>query len=70
MTELGVDVNYATLKNLESISKKLNSPTGQALTEEEAHVMEQLRQRLSDSPHLHSLEQFFANSVIVEDSKE
>jgi hypothetical protein len=55
---------------IESISKKLNSPTGQTLTKEEALVMEQLRQKISDSPHLRVLEQFFANSVIVEDPKE
>ena len=53
------------LQQLEAISRKLTSPAGQFLTEEETAVMTQLRHKASASSHLHSLEQFFANSLII-----
>jgi len=54
-----------TLQQLETISRKLTSPAGQVFTEEEMMVMTQLRRKVSASPHLHLLEQFFANSVVI-----
>jgi hypothetical protein len=53
------------LQQLESISRKLASPAGQFLTEEERLIMTQLRHKTSASFHLHSLEQFFANSLVI-----
>jgi hypothetical protein len=53
------------LQQLESISRKLASPAGQFLTEEETMVLTQLRHKAAVSSHLHSLEQFFANSLII-----
>lgn len=60
--QLGLD--YKILKNLETISKKLASPTGVSFTEEEVVVMSQIRHKECTSPRLHSLEQFFANSFL------
>lgn len=57
--------NQHSLQYLESISRKLVSPFGPSLTDEESLVLNQLRQKKSNTPHLRSLAQFFANSLVV-----
>jgi len=57
--------NQHSLHYLESISRKLASPFGPSLTDEESLVLNQLRQRESGTPHLRSLTQFFANNFVV-----
>jgi hypothetical protein len=64
MSAVHLGFNHKTLKNLETISKKLASPTSTSFTEEEVVVMSQIRHKECTSPRLHSLEQFFANSVL------
>lgn len=64
MTAIGVAVNNKILQQLESISKKLSSPTGLALNEEEGQMMQKLRQKPGTSLHLHAVEQFFANNTV------
>ena len=64
MSAVHLEFNYETLKNLETISKKLTSPTSASFTEEEVVVMSQIRHKECTLPRLHSLEQFFANSVL------
>lgn len=64
MNAIHLDLNQRILKNLETISKKLVSPTGISFTEEEVVVMNQIPHKECTSPRLHLLEQFFANSFL------
>lgn len=65
MSALETGANTDILDNIESISRKLTAPAGIALTDQEVQVMEQIRQKHNTLPQLHTLEQFFANSVVT-----
>ncbi len=54
-----------SLQRLEDISRKLVSPFGSALTCEETLMLNQIRNKESDMPHLRSIDQFFANNLVV-----
>lgn len=53
------------LRHLENISRKLASPFGPTLTDEEALLLKQLRHKENGTVHLRALDQFFANSLVV-----
>ncbi len=53
------------LQHLENISRKLVSPFGPTLTCEETVMLRQFRNEENNMPHLRSLDQFFANSLVV-----
>jgi hypothetical protein len=57
--------NQYSLQYLENISRKLASPFGSTLTDEEALLLKQLRHKENDTTHLRSLDQFFANSRVI-----
>ena len=54
-----------SLQHLEDISRKLVSPFGAALTREEIVMLNQLRHKEGNMPNLRSLDQFFANNLVV-----
>lgn len=60
-----IDSHSALLQHLEDISRKLASPFGSALTREEISMLNQLRNTECNITHLRSLDQFFANNLVV-----
>lgn len=56
--------NQQNLHDIETLSRKLASPSGAALTQEEAIILARLRQQALPITTLRLLEQFFANNRI------